>query len=365
MKKNTIKIALAITLYGVSFSANSASPSYAFTDLGTLGGPNSYANAINNAGQVVGAADVDGNFSFATVWNGTIATGLDTGGFWSTANAINEAGQVAGTSTNAYNNVPQATVWNGSTGTKLGGDYGTRAFGINNLGQVVGRSTVSYNDSASYATLWNGTSPTYIKSYADASDINNAGQVAGFAYNASGGHATVWNGSITTDLGTLGGIYSSAFAINDAGQVAGYSYIAGNTEMHATVWNGTSVTDLGKLIGGTHSYANAINNSGQIAGFTVFESGVTTYRATVWNETTAIDLNSFLDASSVAAGWVLLQANGINDNGWIVGNASNSLLGISSRAFLLTPIPEPETYIMLLVGLTLVGFVARRRTVLI
>lgn len=84
----------------------------------------------------------------------------------------------------------------------------------------------------------------------------------------------------------------------------------------------------------------------------------------MWNGTTAIDLNSLLDASTVAAGWVLTDANGINDNGWIVGNATNNSLGIFRHAFLLsvTTVPEPETYAMLMMGLGLVGFMARIRS---
>ncbi|WP_256209002.1 FxDxF family PEP-CTERM protein [Nitrosospira sp. Nsp14] len=54
------------------------------------------------------------------------------------------------------------------------------------------------------------------------------------------------------------------------------------------------------------------------------------------------------------------MASDINDNGWIVGNAHNSKTGVD-HAFLLAPIPEPETYAMLLAGLGLLGFIARRR----
>ena len=85
--------------------------------------------------------------------------------------------------------------------------------------------------------------------------------------------------------------------------------------------------------------------------------------ATLWNGSVLTDLNSFLDASTVSAGWVLNEAYGINDNGWIVGYASNSLLGINSHAFLMSiaAVPEPDSYAMMLMGLGLIGFVARRR----
>lgn len=51
---------------------------------------------------------------------------------------------------------------------------------------------------------------------------------------------------------------------------------------------------------------------------------------------------------------------GINNNDWIVGDAFNSVTGITT-AYLLAPVPEPEIYAMLFAGLGVVGFVAARR----
>jgi hypothetical protein len=58
-----------------------------------------------------------------------------------------------------------------------------------------------------------------------------------------------------------------------------------------------------------------------------------------------IDLNSLV---SLPSGGVLTEATGINSHGQVA-------------AFGISPIPEPETYAMLLVGLGLLGFIARRR----
>jgi probable HAF family extracellular repeat protein len=172
-------------------------------------------------------------------------------------------------------------------------------------------------------------------------------------------HATLWNGTAKTDLGAAGGLYSVANAINDAGNVVGYSLNTNGNE-HAILWSGTTSTILGTL-GGTESGAFAINNTGQVVGYASTGNGA--FHATLWTGTTATDLNSFLDASSVSAGWVVIRAYGVNDNGWIVGDANNTITG-ETHGFLLSTVasvPEPETYAMMLAGLGLVGFMARGR----
>jgi probable HAF family extracellular repeat protein len=305
---------------------------YTFTDLGTLGGnpyASSYARAINASGQVVGI-DAD-TIHYAMLWNGTTATVLSgLGGRYSYASAINASGQVAGGS-QVYSDIGygdegafHAVRWNGATPTDLGtlGGVNSDAYAINASGQVAGSSEV-YSHSLGYEVR----------------------------------HATRWNGTTATDLGTLGGYQSTAYAINASGQVAGVAYTAGNAAFHATLWNGTTATDLGTL-GGTFSTAYAINASGQVAG--VAQTTSNGDHATLWNGTTATDLNNFLDESSVNLGWVLQEARGINDSGSIVGSAYNTITG-QTHAYVLTAVPEPESYAMLLTGLGLLGFVARRR----
>jgi probable HAF family extracellular repeat protein len=70
---------------------------------------------------------------------------------------------------------------------------------------------------------------------------------------------------IVTDLGTLGGSYSSAQAINDWGQVVGNSF-TGNSVLHAFLYSGGHMKDLGTL-GGSYIEPKGINNHSQIVGY--------------------------------------------------------------------------------------------------
>ena len=50
-----------------------------------------------------------------------------------------------------------------------------------------------------------------------------------------------------TDLGTLGGTFSSAGGLNNKALVAGLSTLAGDTAVHAFLWQNGVMTDLGHV----------------------------------------------------------------------------------------------------------------------
>src|SRR5437870_3955805 len=77
-----------------------ASAGWTLVDLGTLGGPGSYATAVTNAGVVVGCSDASGSGTHAFVYQSGVMRDLGTGTNSSTGNscayAANDSGIIAG-----------------------------------------------------------------------------------------------------------------------------------------------------------------------------------------------------------------------------------------------------------------------------
>ena len=125
------------------------------TDLGALGGVESVARGINDAGTIVGQVITQsGSFGFA-LSKGTV-TRIEplSGGTYSDALAINAAGYVVGRSQTASGD-EHAILWKDGQLTDLDAGRVTRlsrAFAINARGQVAGNSF--FANEGIRATLW-------------------------------------------------------------------------------------------------------------------------------------------------------------------------------------------------------------------
>ncbi len=237
---------------------------------------------VNDSGRIVGNETYGASSAFRSGVNGVGREFMGTfGGANSAAKAINAAGDVTGEAQQA-NGAYRAYRWTAATGLQslgtLGGNYSIGT-GINNAGDVAGMTTNSAG--ALRAFRWNQSTGmqdlgTLGGSDSSAEDINASGQVVGTASlnGDATSHAFRWTpGSGMKDLGTLGGPGSEARGINSAGDVVGSSYATNfpSPITHAFRWSSaTGMIDLGTLTSGAttfvNHYANDINDYGQIVG---------------------------------------------------------------------------------------------------
>jgi probable HAF family extracellular repeat protein len=282
------------------------------TDLGTFGGPNSEAAALNDRGQVTGAAattpaDKSGHTEgHAFLWQKGRMRDLGTlGGRNSQATAISGRSQVVGMADTAAKDkrgfpIAHAFLWQNGKMTDLGTFGGPRssAVAVNNRGQVVGRADTTAKYEGGYlsgfpiahAFLWQNGKMRDLGSlggeHSEALAVNGRVQVVGLSATAKSGgwHGFLWRNGMMTDLGTLGGANSEAKLVNDRGQVVGGADTTakdkkGNPIRHAFLWESGKLTDLGTL-GGANSEAVSINERGQIVGWAQATNGMT--HAVLW-----------------------------------------------------------------------------------
>lgn len=355
--------------------------------IGIVGSSGS-VNGINDAGQVVGSYRAANDFlhAFVTGPNGEGINDLSTqiGDYFSYSYGINNSGQVVG----FVQGRGFITEHNGENVTYvsnlMGDSYYSYATDINDAGQVVGRATSTDGRYHAFVTGSDGVGMTDLGifgtgNFSTATAINNAGQIVGYSHTTvsdgldtlNRGHAFLAesNGAGITDLGTLGGRkYSIANDVNDSGQAVGFSYSTyGNYFAFITAEDGANMTYLGTL-GGDYSVAHGINNAGQVVGWSYTSDNL--LHGFFYNQGAMTDL-SVLDIV-LAAGWTNIIPQHINNNGQIVGTG---ILDNVEQAFMISfnpdtdfnsqpvhlPVPEPETYAMLLVGLGFIGFMARRK----
>lgn len=143
-----------------SVPATWAAGGTAMTLLPTLGGNTGYVfnnHSINNTGVIVGSTQLTGGDALhATAWIDNVAHDLGTlGGTNSEANAVNSLGQIVGDAMIA-DDTPRPVLWNDylSTPIDLGtlGGAGGMAIAINDNGLIAGWSDTP--DGTSHLTLW-------------------------------------------------------------------------------------------------------------------------------------------------------------------------------------------------------------------
>jgi probable HAF family extracellular repeat protein len=368
---------------------------YKLIDLGTLGGTQSYfspgggnefgqySQVLNERGQVAGLANTAledpyaPNFCFDLTGDclvtrafsaqdagplkdlGALPNGASSAATWISANGL-----VAGLAQNGELDplipgfpVSHAVLWRKGQILDLGslpeGGYESYAAAANTRGQVVGAALDTVPDPNSMGNFWLPSAALQTRAFlwehgkgmqdlgtlagssdAQATLINEAGQVVGWSYtgsnpipaNACNPAATpagfaletgsfIWEAGIgMRDLGGFGGHCTVATDLNDRGQIVGSSNLAGDQASDAFLWELGIMHHLGGSLGGSNAGAFAVNQLGGAAGF-AYLPGNTLFHAVLWRH-----LGELTDLGVIGADQCSF-ATSINERLQIVGSS--------------------------------------------
>jgi len=364
---NKLTLGIVAAVFSTSVNAD-----YKFIDLhSSTSYPYSEAFAINDLNQVVGQEWVRterGAWQTAALWDAE--SGSKTyliapkAGLTTIAKDINNKGDIVIYANEQLNQNVFGYLYRDGSLSHLSLPPGLLKsvlnLNLNESGSFIG-------DTARYTTtLWSNASNPVVFNIG-AISINDKNQMVGKTGSGLDTSAALFYGDHTIDIGKgYSWIkYAEAVDINDNGLVVAYGF-GESGGYKSFIWENGETRPLQ----GGKSIAHSLNDHGIVVGeqFVGLEAGENFHlstRAVIWDGYHQYQLNDFLDQETKDAGWILITANDINNNGWVVGEAFNILNG-SIHAYalstdeMLSPIPEPSTYLMLLAGLGLLGFVGRK-----
>lgn len=303
--------------------------------LGNLDG-RQYATAhgVNNAGLTVGVSALTwfGASPLPVMWSasGSVsALSLPEGYGWGAANAVNNSGLIVGRA--GSQDGDRAVLFNAATGssqiinaTTANGSFMTEAFGVNDAGLVVGIGT-------------------------DPSDL---ARIVGLVYNSATGEMS--------SLGALPGHNSAInFGVSNNGHVVGSSSLYGS-DGSPFIWSASQGMKAINLPPNTFTGSGSgVNSQGWVVGNAGGEFSI----PFLYADGTTYTIQSLLSNGS---GWdfstnTSASAMAIADDGSIVGTAVHDGQVHAYRMSLVSSVPEPQSWVLTLAGLGLLGSASRRR----
>lgn len=371
------------------------------------------ALALSAAAAFASGAHADAP-SYTIVDLGVIGNGEFSQAFGSSRNG----GFVVGRSSDSHD---QAYRWSAQGGMQALGNIDGRqfatAYGVNNAGITVGVSATTWFGNSPLPVMWNPNGSVSALTLPEgygwgaANAVNNSGLIVGRAGSQDGDRAVLFNAAtgssqIISATTSNGSFMTEAFGINDAGLVVGTGTDPSDLALVVSmVYNSATgeMSSLGALPGHNSAINFGVSNNGYVVGSSsLYSSEGSPF---IWSASTGMKAISLPPNTSNGSG------SGVNDKGWVVGNAGGefsipflyadgatytiqSLLPAGSdwdfstntsasamaiadngsivgtavhngqihayQMTLVSSVPEPESWVLTLAGLMVVGGVAAK-----
>jgi probable HAF family extracellular repeat protein len=370
MKSTLSTLCVAMAFFGATVPSSVAAQSsrahgstklqYSVVEVGGLGGTFTILEGTNQEGSSTGYSWLSGNTAaHAVLWKGRRIQDLGTlGGPDSVAYAINDRNFAGGLSETSTSDplgedfcgfgtylICSAVIWHRGKITALptlGGNNAIATYNLPDNGQVPGEAETATMDSTCSApqvlgvegVVWGPKhnqiqplSPLSGDPDSAASQVNDRGIAVGTSgscaevLTSNGGRSVLWKDGVVTALGSLGGTTNAAAeAVNNRDEIVGVSNLPGDATHHAFLWQRGVMRDLGTLPGDLHSAAEGINDTGQIVGV----SSDPTADAVLWQHGRMLNLNDLVPSDAPA---VLITALAITPGGVIAGYGVDKITG--------------------------------------
>jgi len=316
---------VASLVSGAARPAEAVPARWVIRDLGTFGGKQGEASAVNARGDVVVSSVNEKGRARYFLWQNGRARHLGMSGLL-VPPALNNRGEVLGR--RAVASVFRFFLWR---------DGRLRDIGVVNAGTAVsfdddGVVFAAGSDMGGGVFRWRTGSWTSLPS-ADvvggarsvAWGVNSRAQVVGdWDPTGLGNHAGLWQNGHWQDLGTLpGGGYSSAQCINEQGVITGSATVNRRGDVYAVIWKKGRMRDLGTL-GGPQSRGGCMSRRGQVVGSadTRIKNGQGEFasHAFVWENGRMTDLGTLAGGKTGSSAWE------VNERGQVIGSSDTTVV---------------------------------------
>jgi hypothetical protein len=281
-------------------------PAQPYTALDAPDAIETYANGINNTGDVTGYY-FDNNGTHGFLYGGIGYTTLDApDGFQTYALSVNDTGEVAGYYFDSVGT--HGFLYNGGGYITLNAPASSQTYAqaINGAGEVAGYYQVDdvthgflYADGVFTTLDAAGSTQTY------ALAVNATGEVAGYYYQDGDAHGFLFDGAGFTTLDVPDSSQTYALSVNATGEVAGYYQDGAGT--HGFIYDNGTYIPL-NFPGSSQTYAQAINATGEVAGY--YQDGAATHGF-------LYDGGVYTNVEAPGSLWSVAQA--LNDTGEVAG----------------------------------------------